>query len=71
MSGFTLYIIDMMTFDKYLPCSCGGIIETLTWAQHLCLNIALLFLAIAGICMEKNNQKFEKKQLARILAKQV
>jgi putative oxidoreductase len=46
MSIFTVYISYMMLFTPKLPCSCGGIIQYMTWKQHLVFNI--LFTALAG-----------------------
>lgn len=59
MVAFTAYIICILLFDKNLPCSCGGIIEQLSWPQHLVFNIAFILLAILGIALQRR----EKKQL--------
>lgn len=59
MVAFTAYIICILLFDKNLPCSCGGIIEQLSWTQHLVFNIAFILLAILGIALQRR----EKKQL--------
>lgn len=43
MAVFTLYIGLMMIGGKSnYPCTCGGLIQELTWPQHLVLNIYLL-----------------------------
>lgn len=44
LSMFTLYIAVMMLFAPSLPCSCGGIISSLSWQQHLWINISLAML---------------------------
>ncbi|PKQ44220.1 MauE/DoxX family redox-associated membrane protein [Confluentibacter flavum] len=49
MSLFTLYIIAILNFSDYVPCSCGGILETMGWQEHLIFNVAFLCLAIMGI----------------------
>ena len=41
LSIFSFYVAAMMLFAPKLPCSCGGIISTLTWKQHLVVNIIL------------------------------
>ena len=41
LSSFTIYISAMLLFAPHLPCSCGGIISSLTWKQHLVLNFLL------------------------------
>jgi uncharacterized membrane-anchored protein len=48
MVCFTIYIILVkMHFYDTLPCSCGGVIATFSWTQHLFFN--LFFVAIGGI----------------------
>jgi uncharacterized membrane protein YphA (DoxX/SURF4 family) len=46
---FTLYIAFILSFSPYIPCSCGGILETMGWTQHLVFNIFFTSLAILGI----------------------
>jgi putative oxidoreductase len=50
MSTFTIYIGYMIYIwpHKELPCSCGGVIRSLSWGQHLAFNISLLILAVIG-----------------------
>jgi len=50
---FTGYIIVLLTRDKELPCSCGGIVEALSWKGHLIFNSALILLSLAAIRMQK------------------
>jgi hypothetical protein len=38
---FSGYVFLMITYSPYLPCSCGGLINFLTWNEHLVLNILL------------------------------
>ncbi|MDP5200212.1 MauE/DoxX family redox-associated membrane protein [Flavobacterium sp. DG2-3] len=44
---FSLYIYIMLNYSSYVPCSCGGILEKMTWQQHLAFN--LIFTVLAGI----------------------
>ena len=46
---FTGYIIILLTSNKQLPCSCGGIIELLSWPQHLIFNSAFIIADIFSI----------------------
>ncbi|MCH7408137.1 hypothetical protein MM239_01915 [Belliella sp. DSM 111904] len=50
MTLFTGYIslIILGVFER-VPCSCGGIISTLGWGEHLVFNIILLFIALLGL----------------------
>ena len=49
---FTLYIILVLNFAESIPCSCGGIIASFSWGEHLILNVALVFLALLGLILE-------------------
>jgi len=58
MLVFTIYLGYMILFSPHLPCSCGGVLQQLTWPQHLWFNIGFTILAAAGIRMHykfKNN----------------
>ncbi len=44
---FTLYIIIiMLNFAKRVPCSCGGVLENMGWAEHLVFNIGYVLLSV-------------------------
>ena len=58
MSLFTAYIAYMVLNASQLPCSCGGILQQLSWQQHLLLNIILSILAATGYLLEKTNKRF-------------
>lgn len=48
---FTCYLIAMLNFSYYIPCSCGGILSSLSWRQHIILNIAFIVISLAGITL--------------------
>jgi putative oxidoreductase len=55
MSLFTIYVIIILVgVFKRVPCSCGGIISSLGWNQHLWLNLFFLFISIIGIRYHKD-----------------
>lgn len=54
MTVFTLYIGYMIIFTTHRPCTCGGVIEKMTWAQHLAFNIVFTLLALAGVLLVVN-----------------
>jgi len=63
--NFTIYIALIMTggFGR-IPCSCGGIIEEMTWGQHLVFNlsfIALTLVAILSYPQTSHSKKFDLK----------
>lgn len=63
---FTMYISGMLVFDSQLPCSCGGVIELLSWPQHIVLNLVLLVLSVAAIIAEHLNRINTQFRLASI-----
>jgi uncharacterized membrane protein YphA (DoxX/SURF4 family) len=60
MIAFTLYIGAIMTFNKELPCSCGGIISELSWQGHLIFNSLFILLAFTGVVLEKRIRRTHK-----------
>ena len=49
LSLFTAYLLAMLNFSYYIPCSCGGILSSLSWKQHIVFNIAFILLSLTGI----------------------
>ena len=50
---FTVYTaIILLHFFPYIPCSCGGVIQKLTWTQHLILNLFYIALSSLGIILQ-------------------
>lgn len=51
MVMFTTYIILASRFSDYVPCSCGGVLEDMTWTQHLIFNGVFILLGLAAILL--------------------
>lgn len=50
MFFFTGYVgLALFNFFSYVPCSCGGILEHMTWLVHLIFNIIFLLLSLIAI----------------------
>ncbi|ALL05761.1 hypothetical protein AQ505_09810 [Pedobacter sp. PACM 27299] len=45
MIAFTSYLIYMISYGGPKTCGCGGVIQSLTWVQHIWFNISFIFLA--------------------------
>lgn len=60
MSIFTIYVIALLIFSPTLPCSCGGIIQHLSWTQHIVFNCFFIVLAIWGISLQKRENKVQR-----------
>ncbi|MFV5692920.1 MauE/DoxX family redox-associated membrane protein [Flavobacterium sp. LT1R49] len=51
MVMFTAYIVIILNFSSFIPCSCGGILEKLGWTEHLVFNSVFVLLALIGILL--------------------
>lgn len=49
LSLFTLYLLIMIGTQPHLPCTCGGVIEQLTWPQHIFFNLFFIGVSILGL----------------------
>ncbi|SFB39870.1 MauE/DoxX family redox-associated membrane protein [Algoriphagus aquimarinus] len=50
LSLFTGYVtIVWLGFTDRVPCSCGGILSSLGWGEHLVVNLVFLGIAIIGL----------------------
>ncbi len=52
---FTLYIIGILTIADHIPCSCGGVLDSLSWTGHLLFNIGFLTLTLIAIVTSKTS----------------
>lgn len=48
----------MLLFVSELPCSCGGIIQRLSWKGHLAFNTLFTILAYSGFIVSKQSKNF-------------
>jgi hypothetical protein len=53
MVMFTAYIIAILKFSDFIPCSCGGILQKMGWGQHLIFNIFFILLALTAISLDE------------------
>lgn len=54
---FLAYLGILLSSGTNLPCTCGGIISSMSWNAHLWFNIACLLLCIAGIFLVRNTYR--------------
>jgi hypothetical protein len=52
---FTAYLLLMLGMHYHLPCSCGGVIQGLTWGQHVVFNLFFISLSIMGASVKPFN----------------
>lgn len=55
MSLFTAYLIIMLNFSYYIPCSCGGVLQYLSWNAHIVFNAFFIIIAGAGVILKANS----------------
>lgn len=51
MLFFTVYVYSMLHFSYYVPCSCGGVLASLSWTQHFWFNVFFTVLSLTGILL--------------------
>ena len=57
---FTAYIIAVINLSDSIPCSCNGVLSSLSWKEHILFNIGFLFLALAGLSMSPQLRKHDQ-----------
>lgn len=56
---FTLYIATIMTgYFGFIPCSCGGILEKMSYKSHIVFNLFFILVSGYGILLTSNKGKF-------------
>lgn len=58
---FTIYIAGILLFSKKIPCSCGGVINNLTWNEHLIFNSCFVLLGALGLYLQYKKHNTYKK----------
>ena len=53
---FTAYITGILFFSPYLPCSCGGLINLLSWNEHLLFNLVCIAFISFGIYLLRKHE---------------
>jgi len=62
---FTGYIgLVMLNVFGRVPCSCGGILEQMTWGQHLAFNLLFVFLLVFALFFYPRTSQTKKVGLS-------
>ncbi|WP_269234997.1 MauE/DoxX family redox-associated membrane protein [Flavobacterium flavigenum] len=69
MTMFSFYIYIILHYSSFIPCSCGGILEKMTWNIHLVFNIVFVLLSVMAIIL--NRQKAKTSNRCYNTAKQI
>ncbi|MCK0115243.1 MauE/DoxX family redox-associated membrane protein [Gelidibacter sp. F63206] len=65
MVMFTTYIVIILNFTDFVPCSCGGVLEALGWTEHLIFNICFIILALIALVLKKKQDDSQKMSLIK------
>lgn len=57
MASFTVYIFIILNFSLSIPCSCGGILERMSWKEHLVFNAICVLILAAGLLLYRKEFK--------------
>lgn len=57
MSLFTVYIAAMLLSGSDIPCSCGGILEEMSWEAHIVFNGVFVALSAYGIYLQRKKRR--------------
>lgn len=57
---FTVYIAAMLLSASEIPCSCGGVLEEMSWPMHIVFNSVFVLLSAIGIVLERKRRIVKK-----------
>jgi len=53
MMAFTGYVGYILSYNAELPCTCGGILQQMSWTQHLIFNGVAIVFALTAILLNR------------------
>lgn len=56
MMIFSLYVAFLMYFAAELPCSCGGVLSSMTWGEHLVFNSVATIIGLVAISLARKQK---------------
>lgn len=62
MFMFTVYIFIILNYSSFVPCSCGGILEKMSWNVHMVFNIIFVLFAALAILLQNSLSTRESRQ---------
>ncbi|MCJ8208096.1 hypothetical protein MUY27_00155 [Mucilaginibacter sp. RS28] len=55
MFSFTLYVSLVLGAAKKVPCTCGGLLQSMSWQQHLTFNVFTTILILLTLFLQRNS----------------
>jgi len=49
LSLFTAYLVVILNYSYYIPCSCNGLMESMSWQAHIVFNTLSLIVTASAI----------------------
>lgn len=65
MTLFTGYLIGILNFSYYIPCSCGGILQGMSWKTHIAFNSFFVCITLAAILMYPLPERKQIQDISR------
>jgi uncharacterized membrane protein YphA (DoxX/SURF4 family) len=62
---FTAYIYILLNYSAFVPCSCGGIIQKLSWSQHIIFNSCFIVLSVIAVLLLRDNKTSDNPQIKK------
>ena len=63
MTMFSVYIFVILNYGSFIPCSCGGVLEKMSWKQHLVFNIVFVLLAGSALWLNHPRDNSGRKKM--------
>ena len=67
MVMFTVYILIILNWTSFIPCSCGGILERLGWTEHLIFNLFFILLSLSCLLLYRKEKLSEASAATGLL----
>lgn len=68
MVMFSTYIIIILNYSDFIPCSCGGVLSEMDWNEHLIFNFTFVAIGGIGIILDTYLKFSLKKQLVQLVS---
>ncbi|SHN07002.1 MauE/DoxX family redox-associated membrane protein [Chitinophaga sp. CF418] len=57
LSLFTFYLMAMLRLSYFIPCSCGGVLQHLSWNAHIVFNIIFVIFSSIGVLLQGKQEQ--------------
>jgi hypothetical protein len=57
LSLFTFYLVAMLRLSYFIPCSCGGVLQHLSWNAHIVFNIIFVIFSTIGVLLQDKHEQ--------------